>query len=192
VLVDLDLRTGELTRALRAIDHPGIAVVALGEAALDDVLVPVPLGAPSQGSNGGDLHVLGTGPLPPRPGELVASAVVAAVLSELRTRADLVLVVAPPLLSVGDAVALGASVDALVLVSRLGALRTTRIRELKRVLGTWPAATLGFVLTGVEAQPPPNGGSWLRRLAGRFRRAGIPGLRADRATGTERAAESWP
>ena len=73
--------------------------------------------------------MLPTGPLPPDAGEFMESRVVAEILAELKTRADLVLIDAPPLLHVGDAMALTAKIDAVVLVARLNVLRRPMVTE---------------------------------------------------------------
>jgi succinoglycan biosynthesis transport protein ExoP len=56
----------------------------------------------------------------------------------------------PPLLQVGDALALSAKVDGLVVVTRLNLVRRGVINELHRVLRASPATKLGFVLTGAK------------------------------------------
>ena len=72
------------------------------------------------------------------------------VLNELRTDADLVLIDSPPLLRVGDALALTSHVDGLLVLGSLRTLTTPMLKELRRVLGESPATKLGFVLTGAE------------------------------------------
>ena len=64
-----------------------------------------------------------TGPLPPGIGEFVASAPLGTVLEELRTRADVVLIDVPPLLQVGDVIALSPRIDASIIVARPSMLR---------------------------------------------------------------------
>ncbi len=98
------------------------------------------------------LQVLPTGPLPPDAGEFMESRVVTQILRDLEERADLVLIDAPPMLHVGDAMALTAKVDALVLVSRLNVLRRPMVTELRRLLSNAPAVALGFVLTGAHLE----------------------------------------
>jgi non-specific protein-tyrosine kinase len=139
--------------------------VALGEASLDDVIKYVAVEPELSGSrrrsaaagNGdgaagieGVLQLLLAGPPPPAAGEFAASETVGEILDELRERADLILVDAPPLLQVGDAVSLTARVDALFVVARLRAMRRPILKELARVLESCPAAKLGFVLTGAK------------------------------------------
>jgi Mrp family chromosome partitioning ATPase len=82
----------------------------------------------------------------------VASGRLGAVLDELAEMCDLVLVDAPPILQVSDAMALTAKVDALLVVTRLSAIRRPALNELRRVMDHAPVAKLGFVLTGVRAQ----------------------------------------
>jgi receptor protein-tyrosine kinase len=171
VLVDVDLRESSITQLFSLTGQPGLTGVLARETTLDGALVPVELeatgGTRSVAEPGaGSLKVLAAGQAPARPGELAASAAVGSLLGEVAGRADVVVVVAPPLLAFGDAVALGTSVDALLVVSRLASVRRASIRELRRVLATWPAATLGLVVTGVEAQTLGGGGSG-RGLSGR-------------------------
>jgi capsular exopolysaccharide synthesis family protein len=188
LLVDLDLRGGDITSLFGLGDGFGITSVAIGEADLDDALTLVSIG--DSGSVGGVLHVLATGPLPPRPGEFVASAAIASILDELRERADLVLVVAPPPAAVSDALVLAPSVDALVLVARFGRLRRKNAHELRRILADWPGRALGFVMTGAETPKPSRGGPG--RRVRRLRTGGRPDLRSrhDGTAEADRPAES--
>jgi succinoglycan biosynthesis transport protein ExoP len=158
VLLDLDLRRPFLHQMLGLEDRFGLTDVALGHVALEEALASVAISDASQrtpegnGSrpNGveGVLEVLTAGPPPPNAGEFVGSDTLAAVLAELRQRADLVLIDTPPLLHVGDAMTLSAFVDALVVVIRLKMIRRHIVQELQRVLDTSPAEKLGFVQTG--------------------------------------------
>ncbi len=63
--------------------------------------------------------------------------------------ADLILVDAAPLL-VGDAIALSAHVDALVIVTHLKGFARATLEDMKRILEACPAEKLGFILTGAE------------------------------------------
>jgi succinoglycan biosynthesis transport protein ExoP len=154
-LVDLDLRRPMVAQFFRIRAVPGITDIALGYVALRDAVVPVTIwdGASTLSQNGnrdaGTLVVAPAGRTPPNPGEFVGSDALRKALEELRGIADVVVVDAPPLLQVGDAMTLSASVDAILLVTRLKALRRSDVRELQRLLLTSPAATLGFAVTDV-------------------------------------------
>jgi Mrp family chromosome partitioning ATPase/capsular polysaccharide biosynthesis protein len=158
-LVDLDLRRPTLARFFGLQGRPGLTDIALGRVDLDDALATVAISAPHDEDDGaahfngnvgidGLLQVLPSGPLPPDAGEFMESRVVSEILGELKMRADLVLIDAPPLLHVGDAMALTAKIDAVVLVARLNVLRRPMVTEVRRLLSTAPALSLGFVLTG--------------------------------------------
>ena len=158
VLVDLDLRRPSLHRFFD-LQGPGIAQIALGSATLEDALAPIPLVWPgshtvrSSESNGvrrvgGLLHVLPAGSMRGNVDDVLTPHVVANVLESLRKRADVVLIDCMPL-GVGDAMALTAAVDALIIVTRMDVVRRPMLRELQRILRTVPAQTLGFVAAGV-------------------------------------------
>jgi polysaccharide biosynthesis transport protein len=172
-LVDLDLRRPFLDNFFELGSPPGLTQVALGEATIDEALIPVAAGdfmdKPRRevvGGNGnghgsvdaqslvrssslqqGSLHVLVSGPIPPNAGEFAGSEALAAILHRLRDRFDTVLIDAPPALQVGDAMALSAHVDALIVVTRMNVVRRPMLAELRRHLDASPALKLGFVLT---------------------------------------------
>ncbi len=162
-LVDLDLRRPYIDRFFRIVGAPGIADVVLGSANLEQALHRVDLGlgryatsAQPSISNGGRsqivesgvLDVLVSGPLPPDPGEFVASEQVQAILAKLRGAYDTVLIDSPPVLRVGDALALSSDADGVIVVARLKTLRRTMLREMRRLLEAAPARKLGYVVTG--------------------------------------------
>lgn len=162
-VVDLDLRRPFIDRMFDLNGHPGVTDIALGRSSLDDALAPVSI-ADSDGEQvvttngnqpiaiGGALTVLSAGPIPPDPGEFMATQRVSDILSRLRERFDVILIDAPPLLHVGDAMTLSAKVDGLVLVTRLNVVRRSMLSELSRLLETCPVHRLGFVLTGATLE----------------------------------------
>ena len=97
----------------------------------------------------GILEVLPGGSALQDPDELDFESAVGRIIQRLRGRADIVLVDAPPLL-MGHAIALSAHVDAVVVVVRLKALRTSALQDMSRILEASPATKLGFILTGVD------------------------------------------
>lgn len=149
VLVDLDLRRPTLDRFFGLEDAVGLTDLVRGEARLTPV--------EAEPANGGRLEVLTSGPLPKDTGEFVGSPALSRVLNELRERADIVLLDSPPLLAVGDAMALSAKVDGIVVLARLNLVRRGMLDELRRVLGNIPAAKLGFVVTAAESEQEQYG-----------------------------------
>jgi succinoglycan biosynthesis transport protein ExoP len=165
-LLDLDLRRPFLNRFFDLRGRPGLTQVALRQADLADVLAPLAFTAQNGGANGatpdengngyrinaGELVVIGSGPIPPNPGEFVGTAAIARVVEDLRKLFDIVLIDTPPALQVGDAISLSAGVDALVVVCRMDVIRRPLLNELRRALDTSPAEKLGFVLAGAESE----------------------------------------
>ena len=166
VLVDFDLRYPSLDRLFGLEGRPGLTDVVLGHASLDEAMAEIPIGprfglhdaassvASSNGSGagtfGGSLRVLTAGPVSPELRELLESPAVAELLEQLHEQADIVLVDAPPLLPVGDAQALGAQVDALLVVVKFSFVRRRLLNELRRTLEIAAAPPLGFVLIESE------------------------------------------
>jgi capsular exopolysaccharide synthesis family protein len=156
VVVDFDLRRPTLGRAFGLQGKPGVTNAALGQISIDDALHPVAVGkAPGSGENGhGELdallRVMPAGPLPPSPGEFAASGRVAKLLQDLRTKADVVLIDTPPLLSVGDGLAISANVDGVLVVSRARVIKRRALKGLRTRLDNIGARMLGLAVTGVK------------------------------------------
>jgi succinoglycan biosynthesis transport protein ExoP len=168
-LVDLDLRRPFLHRFFRIKSSPGLTDVLLGRLKLSDAMRAVPVAAApgprsttptkfpvaSNSSNGhgqldGVLTVLPAGTIPPDPGELVGTDALGELLDALRDQFDFVLIDAPPLLVVGDAMTLSARVDAIFAVTRLKIVHRGMLRELSRLLDACPAEKFGYVVAGAE------------------------------------------
>lgn len=158
-LVDLDLRRPFIAEFFSMQGRSGVTNVALRDVELDDALVPVELGDAARFA--GDerwpsvddedrrmLFVLPAGPVPADPGEFVGSRRLSEILVQLRDRFEVVVIDAPPLLGVGDAVRLSSQVDGVILVTRPSLMRRGMLTELSRLLDRMPAQRLGFVVTG--------------------------------------------
>jgi Mrp family chromosome partitioning ATPase len=181
VLADLDLRHPSIGRFFALDGRPGLTDVALGHLDLEDALAPVALrGRPESDAATpldrpldprGSLEVLPAGPAPLDSGEFVGSRAVQDVLEALEERADLVLVDAPPLLPVGDARTLSATVHALVLATNLEFANRPMLEELRRVLDACPTRVLGFVATGVDETQDDHYGGFYEHRTGRYPRA---------------------
>lgn len=150
VLVDLDLRRPMVHSFFHMRSRPGLTDVALGTVGPRDALMQIDFG---DSHSAGTLAVLPSGPMPPNPGEFVATAAVGDVLAGLRNYADIVIVDTPPALQVAEAMAISSRVDAILVVTRLGMATRQKIGELRRLLERTPTTKLGFVITGAESAP---------------------------------------
>lgn len=91
------------------------------------------------------LRVLPSGPLPPNPGEMIASRRFGEILAELSAEADLVLIDAPAMLPVGDAAAMAPWVDAMVYVVNATKVRRPSLRQARMQLAHLPCRKLGLI-----------------------------------------------
>jgi Mrp family chromosome partitioning ATPase len=169
-LVDLDLRRSMLDRFFHVNPRPGVTDLAIGRASAKDAMRQIPLISPAAAKhpplngrrpasrasfNGrasvqGVLQLFPAGTLPPSAGEFLQDTRLTDALHAIAERFDIVLIDAPPLLAVGDAMTLSTDVDAIVVVTRLGRVQRPMLHELARQLRAVRASVLGYVATGAE------------------------------------------
>jgi Mrp family chromosome partitioning ATPase len=118
------------------------------EVAPSDTLSRLELGSPRAGT----LDVVPLGTLPPHGGDVAFATGIDEILMMFAADADIVLIDTPPLLRVGDALALTSHVDDVLVVASLRVLKPPMLDELRRILSEAPAAKLGFVLTGADLE----------------------------------------
>jgi non-specific protein-tyrosine kinase len=109
-------------------------------------------GIPAQKTEVPGLLVLTSGPLPPRPADILGSKRMEAVIAQLREQADIVLFDTPPINAVTDAAVLATKVDGVLLVFRAGSTKRDRAREARRLLEKVNANVVGVVLTDVKGE----------------------------------------
>jgi polysaccharide biosynthesis transport protein len=153
LLAELDLRRPNLGKMLKSYPPAGLVDVLLGYVPLEEAIERISVertipAANGRGTRGTEIEFLSAGPTLADVGELFGSRKLEQVLDRLRGRADLILLDAPPLLLVGDAMALSAKADALLLVARPQVIRRPMLKELRRFLDATPTEKLGVVLTG--------------------------------------------
>lgn len=136
-LVEGDLRRPRLLQYLGMEGGVGLTDVLIGQADLRDV---------AQRFGDLPLMVIGAGPTPPNPSELLGSPAMARALDDLRGRFDYVIVDAPPLLPVTDAAVLSTLADGAVLVSGAGIVQRAQVDEALDHLESVKAHVLGLIL----------------------------------------------
>lgn len=136
-LVEGDLRRPRVSKYLGLIGSVGLSTVLAGQAKVDEVLQPTRYEG---------LQAMASGPIPPNPSELLGSEASRAMLAELRSKFDYVIIDGAPLLPVTDSAVLTTHSDGALLVTRYG---HTKNNELSRAIGnleTIGAHVLGVVL----------------------------------------------
>ena len=142
ILVDCDLRRPTLHTLFDLPNAEGLTSLMLQEGG----------SLPLQQTGVPGLLLLTSGPLPPRPADILGSKRMEAVIATLLQHADLVLFDTPPITAVTDAAVLATKVDGTLLVFRSGNTRRDRAREARRLLEKVNAHIVGVVLTDVRAE----------------------------------------
>lgn len=136
-LIEGDLRRPRLMDYLGMEGGAGLTNVLIGEVKLDDMLQPY-----AETS----LTLLGSGPIPPNPAEILSSERMRAVIADLESRFDMVLVDAPPLLPVTDAAVLARVTDGAVIVVGAGVIRREHLARSIERLEKAQGPLLGLIL----------------------------------------------
>ncbi|UTT69583.1 polysaccharide biosynthesis tyrosine autokinase [Arthrobacter sp. DNA4] len=143
VVVDGDLRRPRIAGAFNLVPGVGVTNVLSGQAKLVDVIQ-----APTVLSN---LSILGSGPFPPNPSELLGTNAMKQLLTTLAAGAT-VLIDAPPLLPVTDAAVLSRAADGVIVVVRAGQTTRDELERSLKILHTVKASVLGVIFNCVPTK----------------------------------------
>jgi succinoglycan biosynthesis transport protein ExoP len=138
VLVDADLRSPRLAEVLGISAPVGLTNVLVDDMPVEAALQTWPDGLP--------LEILGSGPKPLNPSELLGSQRFATLLDALTDRADVVILDVPALLPVTDAAIVARVTSGLVLVTRVTSTRMAHLETAAESLRAVDEPVLGVVL----------------------------------------------
>ncbi|WP_427126738.1 CpsD/CapB family tyrosine-protein kinase [Priestia megaterium] len=143
LLIDADLRkpTGHYTFRLE--NHIGLTNVLTRQSTLAQAV---------QESEIPHLSVLTSGPIPPNPSELLASAQMAELLKEMKEQFDMIVFDTPPILAVADAQILANQVDGTILVVSSGKTEKDAALKSKELLSNAQGKLLGVVLNNRKVE----------------------------------------
>lgn len=139
ILVDADLRRPSLHEIFGAANERGLTTMVVEEAALDD--------PPLLDTGVENLRLMPSGPLPPNPADILGSRRMEEAIARLKTRADVLLFDAPPVVAVTDAAVLGTKVDGVLLVVRAGRTRREHAQRARELLERGHVRIVGAVLS---------------------------------------------
>jgi len=159
VVVDADLRRPRQHEIFGVDAKAGLSTVSTNRTKLTDALVSVEVRPPDNAGGGRDalawgrdagarsrLYLLPSGPIPPNPGEIVASPRFAAVIEELKKEADIVLVDTPAMLAAGDTSVIAATVDGLIFLTDMDEVKKPQLMTAADQLMRLPTRMLGIVV----------------------------------------------
>ncbi len=143
LLVDANFRRPGLPRLFPEMRKEGLSNVLVGQAHLDDVVLPTSVPG---------LEVLSTGPLPPNPAELLGSRYLHEMIVDARARYDQVIFDGPPVLLVSDAMVLAGGVDGVLLVCQYRTTSRGALQRTQQQLEAIGSRIFGAVLNRVETR----------------------------------------
>ncbi|ALC84559.1 capsular biosynthesis protein [Bacillus sp. FJAT-22090] len=137
LLIDADLRKPTLHYTFSILISPGFTNFLMSNWKLEDVI---------RESEIKGLHLITSGPIPSNPSELLGSDLIYDLWKKIKSRYDIVIFDAPPILSVADAQILSEKCDATILVVDSGKTEKKNILKAKEVLEASKANTIGVIL----------------------------------------------
>jgi capsular exopolysaccharide synthesis family protein len=146
LIVDTDMRKPTIHAIFGLRSDIGVTSVLAGDMPLEQAI---------QGTEAENLHVLTCGPIPPNPAELLESQRFATLLEEVKSRYDVVLFDAPPIIAVTDASILAAKLDGLILLMGVNKVTRKAAKHALQLLASARVKVWGMVVRGVR---PDNDG----------------------------------
>ena len=136
LVIDADLRRPSIAEYCQIEGDVGLTSVLIGSARLEDAIQHW----------GGVIDVLPSGLVPPNPTRLLASDAMAALVGLVTAEYDFVILDSPPILPVGDGLALAQLVDGVLIVARHNLTRRGDLLSTARSLEAVNSVLLGVVL----------------------------------------------
>ncbi|WP_277189698.1 polysaccharide biosynthesis tyrosine autokinase [Caballeronia sp. BR00000012568055] len=152
LLIDGDMRRGDLHRMLAVPLKPGFAEILNGadpESVIQRAVLP-------------GLDVIARGSTPKLPAELLMSERCARLLADLQVKYDYVIIDTPPVLAVTDAGLIGRHAGATLLVARHGYHSAAELRETTHQLSSAGTQIDGVVLTDTPSRSGVSYGAFSR------------------------------
>jgi non-specific protein-tyrosine kinase len=143
ILVDCDLRRPTLHTFFDLSNEAGLTSMILAQ---EDA------GIPLQDTGVAGLSLLASGPLPPRPADVLGSRRMEAVIARLRAEADIVLFDTPPVVAVIDAAVLATKVDGVLLIFQANQTNRDRACQARQILEKFKANIVGVVLNNAPVE----------------------------------------
>jgi len=141
VIIDADLRKPKQNRIFSLNGGWGLTHFVSSYIEAPDLI------RPTKFSN---LFLINSGPVPVNPIELLTSEKMDSLIAFLKRSFDYILLDAPPLLAVSDALAMGPIIDAVLLITRGGQTPIPALKQAKQKLDAHKLKCLGVILNGVD------------------------------------------
>lgn len=137
LIIDGDLRKPTLHQTFKTFNKVGLSNVISKKATYKEAVQETFIFG---------LYVLTSGPIPPNPAELLASKSMDVLIGDVKRDFDIIIIDAPPLLSVSDAQILANKCDGTVLIVNTGVVEKEAVRKAKAILSNSQSIIIGVVL----------------------------------------------
>lgn len=178
LLIDGDLRRPTVEHTFGIDGRVGLSEVLSGQVSLEDAVRP---------TEHPNLLVLPAGGTPPNPSEMLGSE---AMRSLIRTLADdcLIVIDAPPVLPVTDALLISTATDGTIFVAASGKTRKAEVTAARELLAQAKAHVIGVILNLVPLRDSADGYSYYRQYRSYYAQGGKKAETTAGTTGAEPAA----
>jgi tyrosine-protein kinase Etk/Wzc len=143
IILDLDLRKPKIHLGLEASNLKGMSTILIGRHTIDECILK------SQLEN---MDFITSGPIPPNPSELMLSKKMTAVIEELKTKYDMIIIDNPPVGLVTDGIDLMRKADYPIYIFRAEYSKRSFIQNVDRLQNESGIKKLSVILNGVDIE----------------------------------------
>jgi len=141
LIIDCDLRKPCIHKIFWITNRYGVTNAVFDKNKVDDYIQKVDVE---------DLFVLGCGPIPPNPSEILGSNKMKTLLCYLKEIFDIILIDSPPVGMVTDAQILSTLSDGTIIIAESGKVNVDALKRAKAMLEAVNAKILGVILNNVH------------------------------------------
>jgi len=143
VLIELDLRKPKVSKYLELENLVGMSNYLIGKATIEDIIRPTKINK--------NLFVIGSGPIPPNPTELLLQSELSRLVEYLKQNYDEIIIDTPPIGLVTDAQLISSSADLTVYLVRQGVTFKDQIKNLEELYRNQKFPNLSVLLNGISS-----------------------------------------
>lgn len=145
LIIDADMRRPRLHSIFQIENRQGLSTMLSSEATEAEILSMI-----TPHEEGGSLHLLTSGPVPPNPAELIGSEQMRRLIGTLERNFTHIVIDSPPIASFTDGVLIASLVDGVLLVVHAGKSSRGIVRRSRQLLQDVGAKIFGVVLNNVN------------------------------------------
>lgn len=143
VVLDLDMRRPRIHKGMDCDNDHGMSTLLIGKTTIE---------ATVRHSDQENLDFITAGPIPPNPSELILSSAFEAIVEELKTKYDVIVIDTPPVGLVTDGISIIAKADYPIYVFRADYSKKRFVQNVDRLTNENRIARLSVILNGVDLE----------------------------------------